>query len=258
MKIVKNVLRLLLGVVLGALVISFFGIRQELLRPLTAFFRSFGIELTRNRIPINTLAVWIGIFLLVGIVTILLLNRFANTKNMKKMLGITEIVSSIFIAIPLSGVLLGLLDLLVYYGVQGYVNGNNICILYLLIDMMIYAVLFESITETVVRSARKLYGKDKARCDLFIGRIGVGGEIEEVKSVFKHKKFTDCYACIQANKNGLNRGQIFAIREYNCFHTYEVAQWLYFNNGDIVECELSELARRLQQAEAADNISWGF
>ena len=208
-KRVEEVLKLLLGIVLGLLVIFQFSEDSDI----RSFFEfDLGIQRTwqwnfagNGYIPllIYVLCSMVGVLIITYII-----RNFTNTRNIKKTAGFLNIFIQIFLGVPVTTMLYVLAD--------PWIQKINLDVLFrVCIGAIIYSIVFEMLCLFFEKAFYEKLQKGHKRCKLIVCTVLSDDNYEEGTVIVDRMTYEDCYSAMKNNQEQLTIRQFFKIVEMN-------------------------------------------
>lgn len=249
-KRVEEVLKLLLGIVLGLLVI--FQFSED--RDVRSFFEfDLGIQRTwqwefagNGYIPllIYVLCSMVGVLIITYII-----RNFTNTRNIKKTAGFLNVFIQIFLGVPVTTMLYVLAD--------PWIQKINLDVLFrVCIGAIIYSVVFEMLCLFFEKAFYEKLQKGHKRCKLIVCTVLSDDNYEEGTVIVDRMTYEDCYSAMKNNQEQLTIRQFFKIVEMNWNGKKEVDSWRYYQNGDFIRITDQELCKKLMVSEYSSQVQW--
>lgn len=249
-KHVEEIVKLLLGVVLGLFVIFQFSANEEVI---SFFSDDLGIQRffewdmeTIGYLPLS-------IYVLSSIILVLLITYsirfFTNTRNLSKTASFLNIFIQLFLGIPITTIAYIFLDLLI--------QKLDWDVLFRIgLGAIVYAMLFEILCVTFEKAFYEKLQVGHKRCKLLVCTVVGDKTYEETSVIVRKLTFDDCYSAMKNNKEQLSMRQFFKITEMNWNDAKEVDSWRYYQNGDFIQETDEELCKKLMVAEYSSKVQW--
>lgn len=249
-KYVEEIIKLLLGVLLGLFVIFQFSSDNEIL----SFFRDDlniqrFFEWNMESIGYLTLAIYVLLSVVFVLLITYMIRFFTNTRNLKKTAGFLNIFIQLFLGIPVTTIVYIFLDMLI--------QKLDWDVLFRIgLGAIAYAMLFESLCIFFEKAFYEKLQTGHKRCKLLVCTVINDTTYEETKVIVNKLTFNDCYSTMQNNKEQLAMRQFFKIVEMNWNNSKEVDSWRYYQNGDFIQKTDEELCKQLMVSEYSSQVQW--